>query len=69
MKKIILLLAASVFCFQIAGFSQARVGLAGGDHGKNLALASGQEEVLGRLTLAWKPSGSLVPVKRTRSMS
>jgi len=30
MKKIILLLAASVFCFQIAGFSQARVGLAGG---------------------------------------
>jgi len=30
MKKIIFLLAASVFCFQIAGLSQTRVGLAGG---------------------------------------
>jgi len=30
MKKIIFVLSVSVFCFQVAGFSQTRVGLSGG---------------------------------------
>ena len=36
MKKIIFVLAAALLCFQFAGISQARVGIAGGVSAANM---------------------------------
>lgn len=77
MKKIIFMLAALVFCFQIAGISQTRVGISGGasfasmkgnvegDSRRGIMAGLVLETPLGK-TLAFRPSLSYVQKGQTR---